>query len=60
MNPEQLCETTMDPKTRIVKKIISEDLVEADETFTILMGAKVEPRKMFIYEHAAEVENLDV
>ncbi|HDN81710.1 MAG TPA: DNA topoisomerase (ATP-hydrolyzing) subunit B [Methanomicrobia archaeon] len=60
MNPEQLWETTMDPKTRIVKKIISEDLVEADETFTILMGAKVEPRKMFIYEHAAEVENLDV
>ncbi|MCD6466557.1 MAG: DNA topoisomerase (ATP-hydrolyzing) subunit B [Methanomicrobia archaeon] len=60
MNPQQLWETTMDPKTRIVKKIISEDLVEADETFTILMGAKVEPRKMFIYEHAAEVENLDV
>jgi len=60
MNPEQLWETTMNPETRIVKKIISEDLVEADETFTILMGAKVEPRKMFIYEHAAEVENLDV
>ncbi|RLF96079.1 DNA topoisomerase (ATP-hydrolyzing) subunit B [Thermococci archaeon] len=60
MNPQQLWETTMDPKTRIIKKIISEDLVEADETFTILMGAKVEPRKMFIYEHAAEVENLDV
>jgi len=60
MNPEQLWETTMNPETRTVKKIISEDLVEADETFTILMGAKVEPRKMFIYEHAAEVENLDV
>ncbi len=60
MNPEQLWETTMNPETRIVKKIISEDFVEADETFTILMGAKVEPRKMFIYEHAAEVENLDV
>jgi len=60
MNPEQLWETTMNPETRIVKKIISEDFVEADETFTILMGNKVEPRKMFIYEHAAEVENLDI
>ncbi|MCD6127015.1 MAG: DNA topoisomerase (ATP-hydrolyzing) subunit B [Methanomicrobia archaeon] len=60
MNPEQLWETTMNPETRVIKKIVTEDLIEADEIFTILMGEKVEPRKRFIYEHAAEVENLDV
>ena len=60
MNPTQLWETTMDPERRMIKKIVSEDFVEADEIFTVLMGEKVRPRKMFIYEHAAEVENLDV
>jgi DNA gyrase subunit B len=60
MNPEQLWKTTMNPETRMIKKIVSEDFVEADEIFTVLMGEKVAPRKMFIYEHAAEVENLDV
>ncbi|MEA1992926.1 MAG: DNA topoisomerase (ATP-hydrolyzing) subunit B [Euryarchaeota archaeon] len=60
MNPEQLWKTTMEPEKRVIKTIIADDLVEADEAFTTLMGQKVKPRKMFIYEHADEVENLDV
>jgi DNA gyrase subunit B len=60
MNPDQLRETTMDPATRIMKKIVVEDPMLADELFTILMGDAVEPRKEFIQEHAREVETLDV
>jgi DNA gyrase subunit B len=60
MNPEQLRVTTMDPGARILKKITVEDAVEADELFTVLMGDAVEPRRMFISEHAKEVEFLDV
>ena len=60
MDPEQLWETTMDPDTRMVRKVLLDDQVAADETFTILMGEKVEPRKNFIAENAREVRNLDV
>ena len=60
MNPEQLRVTTMDPGARVLKKVTIEDAAEADELFTVLMGDAVEPRRMFISEHAKEVEFLDV
>ncbi len=59
MNPEQLWDTTMNPKTRMLKRITIEDLDEADETFSILMGDDVAPRKKFIQTHAKLAE-LDV
>ncbi|MBU2522970.1 MAG: DNA topoisomerase (ATP-hydrolyzing) subunit B [Nanoarchaeota archaeon] len=52
MNPQQLWDTTMNPNTRIVKKVMIEDAVEADKTFSTLMGDDVEPRKLFIETHA--------
>lgn len=60
MNPEQLWETTMDPKNRTLVKIELEDAARADEIFTILMGDEVEPRRKFIQDHAHEVVNLDI
>ncbi len=60
MAAEQLWETTMNPETRTILKVSLEDAVVADEIFTILMGDKVEPRRQFIFEHAAEVQNLDI
>jgi len=60
MVAEQLWDTTMNPENRTILKVSLEDAVEADEIFTILMGNKVEPRRQFIFEHAAEVQNLDI
>jgi DNA gyrase subunit B len=60
MDPEQLWVTTMDPQYRTVLKVTLEDAAEADETFSILMGDKVEPRREFIEKNAKFVENLDV
>jgi len=59
MNPTQLWETTMNPKTRIVKQVTVEDAATADKIFDMLMGDDVAPRKHFIQTHAKKVENLD-
>ena len=59
MDAHELWETTMDPTTRTLKRIALDDAVRADETFTILMGEKVEPRKEFIEQNAKYAVNLD-
>ncbi len=60
MNPEQLWDTTMDPAKRTLMQVSIDDDVTADETFDMLMGTAVPPRKKFIQTHAREVQNLDV
>lgn len=60
MNPEQLWETTMDPKNRMMKRVQIEDAELANEVFETLMGDEVAPRKKFIQTHAKSVSNLDI
>jgi DNA gyrase subunit B len=60
MNPDQLWESTMDPTTRFMKRIILDDAFEADRTFSMLMGDETAPRREYIADHAHEIENLDI
>ena len=60
MDPEQLWETTMNPETRTLLKVNIEDADACDETFSILMGDKVEPRREYIEQNAGYATNLEI
>ena len=60
MNPDQLWDTTLNPKIRTLLQVNLEDGEEADEIFTILMGNKVEPRREFIEKYAKTVRWIDI
>lgn len=60
MNPEQLWETTLNPENRVLRKVLVDDAIQADQLFDVLMGESVEPRKNFIQSHATAVKNLDI